>query len=57
MLNKKVIMYPNNYYKNRAIYENSMAQKYKNVSFVNTSTDLLYSEYVMNLLKNSHIEG
>lgn len=57
MLNKKVIMYPNNYYKNRAIYENSMAQKYENVGFVNTSTDLLYSEYIMNLLKNSHIEG
>lgn len=55
MLNKKVIMYPNDYYKNRAVFENSIATKYKNVSFVNTSTDLLHSEYVMSLLKNSHL--
>lgn len=50
-LNRKVIFYPNNYYKNRAVYENSIANTYKNVHFVNTSTDLLHSEYVMNLLK------
>lgn len=55
MLNKKVIMYPNDYYKNRAIFENSIAPKYQNVNFVNTSTDLLHSEYVMNLLKNRHL--
>ena len=50
-LNKKVIFYPNNYYKNRAVYENSMANTYEKVHFINTSTDLLHSEYIMNLLK------
>ncbi|MWN90623.1 hypothetical protein GQ597_07915 [Gilliamella sp. Pra-s65] len=55
MLNKKVIMYPNDYYKNRAVFENSIIQKYQNVNFVNTSTDLLHSDYVMDLLKNAHL--
>lgn len=55
LMQKKVILYPNNYYKNRAVFENSMVdnQEYQNtVSFINTSTDLLHSEYVNNLLKS-----
>ncbi|MCK4205240.1 polysaccharide pyruvyl transferase family protein [Brucella pituitosa] len=54
-LNKQVIFYPNNYYKNRAIFEHSIAGRFSNVGFVNTSTDLLHSEYVTSLLKEKGI--
>lgn len=50
-LGKDVILYPNNYYKNRAIFEHSIASRFDNVNFVNTSTDLLHSQYVDDLLR------
>jgi len=51
LLGKKVIFYPNDYYKNRAVFENSLSNNNFDISFINTSTDLLNSAYVDDLLK------
>lgn len=39
LLGKQVLMYPNNFYKNKAVYEYSIKNCYKNVTFLNIDTE------------------
>lgn len=54
MLGRNVFLFPNSYYKNRSVFEMSL-KKYPKAYFVNTSTDLLHSEYVQYLLDKNGI--
>lgn len=54
LLEKRVFLYPNSYYKNRAVYEMSLSDK-SNVFFINTSTDLLHSDYIRYLLDKNNM--
>lgn len=38
MMGKQVIMYPNNYYKNKAVFNYSIKERWKNVSFIEFET-------------------
>lgn len=39
-LGKKVSLMPNDYYKNRAIYEHSIKKRFPNVNFINTASNI-----------------
>ena len=54
LLERKVFLYPNSYFKNRSVYEMSLCNK-SNIFFINTSTDLLHSDYVKYLLDKNNI--
>lgn len=54
LIGRTVFLYPNFYYKNRSVFEMSL-KKYPNTYFINTSTDLLHSEYVQYLLDKNGI--
>ncbi len=58
LIGRKVFLYPNAYYKNRAVFEMSL-KKYPETYFINASTDLRHStshsEYVRHLLDKNAI--
>ena len=54
LIQRKVFLYPNSYYKNRSVYEMSLSS-YPNTFFINTSTDLLHSDYIRYLLDKNNI--
>lgn len=54
LISKVVVLYPNSYYKNRAVFENSFS-KYSNANFISTSPDLFHSEYIDELFKRNNL--
>jgi len=46
LLGKEVYLFPNSYFKNRAVFQHSISPRFPHVRFVNTDTDLPHSEHI-----------
>lgn len=54
LIGRTTYLFPNAYYKNRSVFEMSL-KRFANAYFINTSTDLLHSEYIQYLLDKNGI--